>query len=609
MYTVRESPPEEAVVALGGYDGLTQKLLYARGIVTAEDATAFFQREWRETDPYVYADMAKAAGRVVSAVGAAEPIGIYSDYDCDGIPAAAAMYSLLRALGHADIVYYVPDRNVQGFGLNGEGVRTMIDAGVSVVCVLDCGTSDPEHIGVLSDAGIDVIVVDHHLPGEQKPEPFAMINPTLEEVSEPHPCAAGLVFLLVQAVIDSAHRVVEGGTEGVTGSVAGGVAAAGGGAVRYGAGDMTGDGAVMVGGGTAAAAGLAVPKRGWEKWQLDIVALATLSDMVPLHGLNRQLVHYGLQVLRKSPRPGVQALCRLLKIDQREITQDDLSFMIIPRINAASRMGEARTAFDLLTIDDPIKAMSLANELTKLNDARKRAVAGMVRQANKQAAGKNAERKVWVFGSREWKPSLVGLVAQKLGETHGKTVFVWGQGGADGEPSIKGSCRSVAHDAFAMMREVSDLFLESGGHRQAGGFTLVSGAELVLEDRLNETGALTTGDVPDRCVDCECKVRDAERMFALSRQFEPFGIRNERITVAVPGVAVRRKIPFGKSGDHLRYVFFDDTGDIEGVAFFSGHDERHTIVSEGQKIRAVVGEPEWDPYRNQVRLRILDVLQ
>ena len=150
---------------------------------------------------------------------------------------------------------------------------------------------------------------------------------------------------------------------------------------------------------------------GWEKWQLDIIGLATVSDMVPLYGINRQLAHYGLQVFRKSPRPGVQALCSTLRIDQQKTTQDDLSFSIFREINAASRMGEVETEFKLLTTNSIEEAMELAETLTKLNNKRKTAVATMVREAQKQAESKSKEKTVWVFGSRKWKPSLVGLVA------------------------------------------------------------------------------------------------------------------------------------------------------------------------------------------------------
>ena len=470
MYAVREIPPKDVRDNLSEYDPLTQTLLYSRDITTATGAEEFFKKEWCEIDPYQYRDMRKAAERIVSAIASGEKVGIYSDYDCDGIPSAAALYSALRAFNHTNIIYYVPNRNTDGFGLNSIGVQKMIDEGVSAVCILDCGTSDPEHIDTLRSAGIDTVIVDHHLPGERTPESFAMINPTLEEgIAEPYPCAAGLTYIFIQALIDTAAN------------------------------DST-------------AQSLSTkPQRGWEKWQLDVVSLATLSDMVPLYGINRQFVHYGLRVFRKSPRPGVQALCRLLKIDQQKITQDDLTFLIVPRINAASRMGEAQLAFDLLTTDNITEAMEIAKALTNLNNKRKTTVASMVREANKQAKNKQQDREVWVFGSREWKPSLVGLVAQKMCETHNKTVFVWGQGGDSTSPSVKGSCRSVRHNTFAMMQEASEMFTESGGHKQAGGFTLSDGAEIILEDKLNDVDALAEETQVNYSVDGECAIfRDWE---------------------------------------------------------------------------------------------------
>ena len=331
MYSIRENPPKEIQQILNKYDLLTQRLLFSRGITTEEEADLFLKKEWLEINPNIYKDMQKGTDRILDAIEKKEKIGIYSDYDCDGVPAAAALYSTLKAFDHQEIEYYVPDRNVDGFGVNERGVEKLIKSGVSVVCVLDCGTSSPEGIDKFNEAGVDVIIIDHHLPGEICPKPFAMINPTIEDgVEEPYPCTAGLIYIFIQSLIYTAQE-----RENI----------------------------------------LTKPKIGWEKWQLDIISLATISDMVPLKGMNRQFAHYGLEVARKSPRPGVQALCRELKIKQQNIRQDDLVFLIIPRINAASRMGDAMTAFKLLTTSDFTEALKYAKHLTNLNNKRKTTVA------------------------------------------------------------------------------------------------------------------------------------------------------------------------------------------------------------------------------------------
>ena len=242
MYSVHKNPPKEVQDTLQAYDMLTQRLLYARNITTQEEAEFFFKKEWTTIDPHRYGEVKKAVERILDAVEAKETIGIFSDYDCDGIPAAAALFATLSALGHDRIVYYVPDRNSEGFGLNRKGIKKMTDGGVSVVCVLDCGTANPKEIAEMEQGGIHTIIIDHHRAGETVPNAFSMINPLLEEIAQPHPCAAGVTYIVVQALIQEAQ-----GRKGVK-----------------------------------------IPPIGWEKWQLDIVGLATMSDMVPLLGINRQ---------------------------------------------------------------------------------------------------------------------------------------------------------------------------------------------------------------------------------------------------------------------------------------------------------------------------------
>ena len=562
MYTVRENPPKDIQDALQVYEPLTQRLLYTRGITNQQEAESFFKKEWAATNPYHYNDMEKAARRLLDAVAAGETIGIISDYDCDGIPAAAILYVTLSTLGHKKITHYIPNRNADGFGLNKEGIDKMINHGASVVCILDCGTSNPEEVATMSRSGIDTIILDHHLAGETVPESFAMINPALEANSpEPHPCAAGVTYLLLQALIQQAQQT-----------------------------SLT-----------------QKPPIGWEKWQLDIVGLATISDMVPMRGINRQFAHYGLQVFRKSPRPGIQALCSALNIDQRSATQDEIAFLIIPRINAASRMGEAETAFSLLTTDDIEKAITLTETLSALNNKRKTTVATMTRSANRQAEQKNKGKEVWVFGSREWKPSLVGLVAQKISESYGKTVFVWGQGGDETKVVIKGSCRSATCDVHTIMQNAADMFAEYGGHRQAGGFTLAANAEVALEDALNAVAVPKEQSRHTHTVDTECQANAIAAIHQLGEQFAPFGIENEPIRIAIPHCTVQEQFWFGKNKEHARYTFSDDTGRVHGIAFFA-KDSKTITAERNQTLRAVIGQVEWDAFRGRPHLRVTQVI-
>lgn len=560
MYSVRALPPEDVLKSLVGYDARTATLLYARGITEPKTAEVFLSKKWNPMDPYRYADMKKAVERTIQSLQKGGTVGIYSDYDCDGIPAAAALHSTLRALGHAKLHYFVPDRNSDRFGLNERGVQEMAAAQADVVFVLDCGTSDPEHMALMRQKGMDVIVLDHHLPGDVMPEPFAMVNPTLEEgIPKPYPCAAGVTYVFLQALVERARQV----------------------------------------------AGIASLPVGWEKWQLDLISLATLSDAVPLRGLNRQFVHYGLEVARKSPRPGMQALCARLKLRQSALTQEDFSFLIIPRINAASRMGNARTAFSLLTTDDLSEAYALVDELTRLNNKRKSAVAAMTRRAHTTAKVKLSGDAVWVFGDREWTPSLAGLVAQKVSEEYDKTVFVWGQSSAP-ESLLQGSCRSKKHDTFSMMQEVSDIFLEHGGHRQAGGFTLAKGAEVVLEKKLNAVADAFVVESGVSCIDFECRIADTAEVFRLSEHFSPFGMENDAICVAVKDCSIEDVQVFGKTKNHVRLTLKDSSGTMQGIRFFIGKAMLEKIQEKASM--TVVGSVEWDSFRKKIFLRIMQVV-
>ena len=558
MYTIRKNPPKEIQDALQMYDTLTQRLLYARNITTQEEAEFFFKKEWATINHHQYKNIEKAVKRILDAVEKEETVGIFSDYDCDGIPAAAVLFSVLHALGHRSIVYYVPDRNSEGFGLSEKGVRKMIDSGVSVVCILDCGTANPKEIEEMEQNGLHTIIIDHHLAGERVPNTFAMINPTIENIEQPHPCAAGVMYIVIQALIQEANKRKKRKN---------------------------------------------LPT-GWEKWQLDIVGLATVSDMVPLRGINRQLVHYGLQVFRKSPRPGIQALCNALHLNQQKVTQDDLSFSIIPRINAASRMGKAETAFRLLTTDSIEEAMSLTETLTNLNNKRKTAVATMVREAQKQAKNKNKEKKVWVFGSRKWKPSLVGLVAHTLADTHKKTVFVWGQAETEEKTTIKGSCRSMYCDVFSLMKNTPNVFAEAGGHKNAGGFTLNEGAEIYLEEVINKVEGVQEEKSEECLIDSECSVDEVAKIYALHEKFAPFGIKNEMIRIAIPKCTIYKKILFGKKKNHIRYTLTDGTGYIDGIAFFVKED-KEIDVDANQTMRAVIGQVEMDTFRNKPQIKVI----
>ena len=265
---------------------LLTRLLVNRGITTEEAAERFLKPKYEEHmyDSLLMHDMERAVVRIFEAVEAKEKIVVYADYDCDGIPGAVILYDLFTKIGYENFSIYIPDRHGEGYGLNKEAVEKFIDSGVRLIITIDLGTSDHTDIASAQAGGIDVIVTDHHIPHETLPPAFAIVNP---KIGETYPdkmlCGSGVAFKLVQAFVKKYGEYYK----------------------------------INV---------------GWEKWLLDMAGLATLSDMVPLVNENRIIASFGMQVFRKSPRPGVQQLLRALKIDQRTLVEDDLTFMVTPRI-------------------------------------------------------------------------------------------------------------------------------------------------------------------------------------------------------------------------------------------------------------------------------------
>src|SRR3989344_2112200 len=330
--------PQEALSRLLRYPLLLRQLLLARGITTDEEAEIFLNPDYERDlhDPFLMKDMERAVARILGAMRAGEKIAVWSDYDCDGIPGGVLLHDFFKKVGYANFVNYIPHRHEEGYGLNREAVEELAAGGATLMLTVDCGTSDAESIARAGELGVDVIVTDHHLPhqdsagAEALPPAYAFLNPHREGETYPFAdlCGAGVAFKLVQGLIARGNFNLPAG---------------------------------------------------WGKWLLDMAGLATLADRVPLCGENRALAHFGLVVLRKSPRLGLQKLFRLMRVNQRELTEDDVGFMLVPRLNAASRMDVPMDAFRLLTTDNETTADEFARHLTRLNDERKGVVASMVK--------------------------------------------------------------------------------------------------------------------------------------------------------------------------------------------------------------------------------------
>jgi len=416
--------------------------------------------------------------------------------------------------------------------------------------------------------GIDVIVTDHHLVGKELPEAFAILNPKQNGCSYPEKmlCGAGVAFKLVQALV--AH-------------------------IR-----------------THAKEGLETIPVGWEKWQLDMAGMATIADMVHLSGENRTIAYFGLMVLRKSRRLGLQALLKKARANQAYLIEDDVAFTIAPRINAASRMGHAKDAFALLASTDMTEAGALAESLDAINTERKTMVATMKRDIHRRLKKIDTMRSVIVLGNPEWKPSLLGLVAGSLAEEYKRPVFLWGR---ESGFTIKGSCRSDGScSIFALMEKVHESFLEYGGHTIAGGFSLAEEQVHTLEEKLSQAYALVSQKDMSHDTEYDEELTLDQVNWDTYREvssFGPFGEGNPKPLFLFRNVLIREVRTFGKGNEHLEFKFKrEHGGDISAISFFTEADSFGCSFHSETPVSFVAHlEASYFKGRPELRLKLVDI--
>jgi single-stranded-DNA-specific exonuclease len=359
------------------------------------------------------------------------------------------------------------------------------------------------------------------------------------------------------------------------------------------------------------AAPYAAVQEGWEKWLLDLVAIATVADMVPLIGENRALVFWGREVLRKSPRPGLIALCRLLRLKKSELSEDDIGFSIAPRINAASRMDTPELALALLTTRDALEAERIAKELDKLNQSRKGVVASIVREARTRMKERyeNATR-VAVLGDITWKPSLLGLAANSLVGDRGGVVCLWGR---DALGALKGSCRSDGTlSVVELFSAAGDALSESGGHEMSGGFSIAEGRVHTLHEVFAHAAESIVTRVAVAPSNHDAHVHMREVGEGLLREIAclaPFGVGNPRPVFRLARVEVSDVRRFGKEKNHIELALTCQESGMKarGYDFFRSAED-FSVVPEAGVTAEVLATLERDTFRGGIALRLVDLV-
>jgi single-stranded-DNA-specific exonuclease len=556
-WTIPERPDADAVARLQAELHLPEplcRLLATRGLADIDGAKIYLRPRLDQLhDPCLMLDLERAVERLDRAITNGEKILIHGDYDVDGMCSTTLMTRTLRMLG-ATVIPFIPRRIEDGYDLGPAGVDAALRAGAGVVVTCDCGTSAHEPVRALGDAGIDVIISDHHLPsGGLLPPAFAILNPKRPGCTSPDRdlAAVGVAFKLALALV----RKRRGNENAVYG-------------------------------------------------MLDLVALATIADIAPLRGENRVLARYGLKMLNETQNVGLRALIRAAGLAERQITAGRVGFILAPRLNAVGRLGHAIRGVELLLSNDEHKANALARDFEELNERRQEVDRATLVRAREMLSGVDMDETYGIILAEEgWHPGVIGIVASRIVEEFGRpTVLV----SLDGDVG-KGSGRSIpAFDLHAGLTGCRDLLTRFGGHRSAAGISIARERLPAFAERFNAIARerLTPEDlVPELRADLEVTLGELTlQLEALLRHIEPCGVGNPSPVLVARNVTVHAPPKVvGREGEHLKLWLTDATGThIEALGW--GMATRAAEVEQGTTLD-VAFRLESDEWNGEKRLQ------
>lgn len=538
-------------------EDLTLQLAYNRGLKTKEEIDDFLNPDYKKgmRDPFLIMGMERAVGRILEAIEKKEKVIIYGDYDADGVCSSAILASFFKAAGHENAEVYIPDLFKHGHGLNSEAIEYFFSKNAGLVITIDNGVSDYDEIKKLEDGGISVVVLDHHIVPERLPLASAVVD--LHQKGEKYPfhdfCASGLAFKVVSAILKKNNF------------------------------------------------GLV---SGWEKWLLDMAAIGTIADMVPLTDENRVLVYWGLEVLKKGRRPGVKALAETAGVDLASANSDDVTFYFAPRINVAGRLDHATLAGDLMLTDSREEALWLTCRLEDLTAERKEITEKMVAEVSKMFLSESPPE-IIVAGNINWPTGVLGAAAGRVAKDFSKTTVLWGKGEAR---NIKGSARSAGdvNVRDLLIAAGEDMYLDFGGHQMAAGFALKEDFVKEFEAKMKKAFKNMSKDknlYEDLILEREFTADDINKnTFDIISKFEPFGQGNPRPVFLFKNIEVLSSRTFGNGGMHLEVSFKNSKNEIiNAIGFFAAKSLPE--IKAGGKID-LVGALDLSKYRGKEELRL-----
>ena len=531
--------PEDHLARFPQLSPLIVQLLYNRGITAPQDVRDFLAGARPEDNPFRLKGMNEAVTRLRQAIRGEELVAVYGDFDADGVTATALLVETLSALG-ARVKPYIPHRVDEGYGLNTGALRQLASQGVEVVVTVDCGIRSIEEVSYGRKLGLDFIVTDHHSVGEEVPPALAVINPKQPDCPYPFKDLAGVgvAFKLAQALLRANRRVpVAKGEVGVN-----------------------------------------------EEDLLDLTALGTVADLAPLLGENRSLVRRGLERLNDPQRLGLRAMIAQVGLKLGQIDAAAIGFVLGPRLNAAGRMDDATTSYDLLTCRSPDEAANLAQELEELNRRRQRLTAETLERAKEQVLVAGEDEKLLFAAGEDFLAGIVGLVAGRLTEEFYRPTLVVELGPEES----RGSARSIPEfNITAALDQCSDLLVRYGGHAAAAGFTVANDNLEPLQERLKELAAEQLEGVeltPTLLIDAEVELSEMDwATQALLTQLEPCGYANPAPLLLSRRAIVRSARAVGTDGGHLKLSLSDGQARPSTVSdAASGHHWGAIAFRQGQ---------------------------
>ncbi len=557
-WKIGPSAPADFRKKLKDYSEVIAGLVYSRIGDNDADIKEFFNLDYVSGlyDPFLMLDMEKAVERILLARKRKEKVVIFGDYDVDGITSSAILSELFNKLKIENSVY-IPDRGKEGYGINEKAVKYLARQKNKLIVTVDCGVRDLKEVDLANQLGLDVVISDHHLPGAKLPKAVAVVNP--HRKGDPYPwkelAGVGVAFKLACAIISKAPK--------------------------------------------------GIFKPGFEKWFLDLVALGTVADMVPLKKENRVLVKFGLLVLGKTRRPGIKALFKKARIplSGKEIpTTTQISFQIAPRLNSAGRMDHANTAFALVESREEAESETMADGLELKNGRRQRVTEKIVKEIESKV---DLSKKVIFLGGEDWPIGILGLVAGRICEKFSRPTFIFNRD----KKGCRGSIRSITKfKVVAALEECKDFFSEYGGHDMAGGFVFPLKNLKPLREKMEALGQkkLKEKDLTSEIViDQRIKLDQINwKLLEQLKEMEPFGMGNSAPLFLAEKVTLDRCQIVGNGNKHIKMWLREDGFVFEAIAFGKGERYCHLIDKESPKLD-VIFELSGDEWNGEKKIQLL----